>query len=554
MPPSVAAAPLNPAAAQRPTTSGRSGRLPFVVLLLALGTFLMSTTEFVIAGLLPEMASDLDVSLAKTGLLITAFAIGMIIGAPTMAVATLRLPRRMVLVVALLAFSAGHVLAAVSSSFTVVLAARVLTALVTGAFWSVATVVATAAAGAAASSKALGVMMSGVGLATVVGVPLGSWAGQHIGWRGAFWALVVLSAGAAVIIGRFVPPEQRQDIAPLRTQLAALRTGRLWLLLVGTVFVTGGYMATFSYISPLLTQRAGFSESAVPLILIGFGVGSLIGTNVGGRFADKKPLTTFITTSVAAGLVLLLLMAFSTSSAATVVLVILLGVTGMAVPPVATGLAVRFAASSPAMAAGLAVAAFNAGIALGTWIAGYTLGSHLGAIGPAVVGAIMIAVGVLPLIALAITRATTTPYVRDLPTSPLGTDLGTSRAGVDPLALPAPRTPLSLPVTHRMEHQEVRGVILQSPGPVRVEDRDVPQILEPTDAIIRLSATCICGSDLRLAGWVSPCIARWGSGLGSSCLEQPTRGPADCRGGLTLLTAAVGASLHDVRRGDRQAS
>jgi predicted MFS family arabinose efflux permease len=384
-------------------------KLPSVVLLLTVGTFLMTTTEFVIAGLLPELASDFGTTLAQAGLLITAFALGMIVGAPVMAMATLRLPRRTVLVVALCFFAAGHVIAAVSDSYDVVLGARVLTALVTGAFWAVASVVATTAAGPAAASRALGVMMSGVGLATVIGVPLGSWAGQSVGWRGAFWALALLSLLAAVFIARLVPADRQSPIhSSFRTELAALRTGRLWLLLAATVLVTGGYMATFSYISPLLTERSGIPEALVPLVLVGFGAGSLLGTNAGGRFADRKPIRTFTAAALGVVLVLLTLILLSTNGPTAAVLVVLLGATGMAVPPVATGLAVRFAATAPTLAAALAVSAFNAGIALGSWIAGHTLESALGATGPAVVGVIMTAAGLIPLSILAAWEATRT--------------------------------------------------------------------------------------------------------------------------------------------------
>jgi predicted MFS family arabinose efflux permease len=395
----------NPRAAT-PSNSSTTARLPFVVKLLALGTFLMVTTEFLIAGLLPEISSDFGVSLARAGLLITAFAVGMIVGAPVMAVATLRLPRRLILVLALAVFAGGHVVAALSTSFSVMLGARVLTALVTGAFWAVASVVATTAAGPALASRALGVMMSGVGLATVVGVPLGSWAGQQLGWRGAFWALAVLSALAAVIIGRLAPADHGRALSSARSEIAALRSGRLWLLIVATVFVTGGYMATFSYISPLLTDRAGLSDAAVPLVLVGFGIGSLIGTNTAGRFADRRPLTTFVSAALGAGAVLGLVILLSTHPVAAVILVVLLGVTGMSVPPVATGMAVQFAGSAPTLAAALAVSAFNGGIALGSWIAGSALDSTLGAIGPSIVGIVMLAIGLLPLAALAVTRAT----------------------------------------------------------------------------------------------------------------------------------------------------
>src|SRR4051812_40406349 len=202
-------------------------KLPFVVRLLALGTFLMCTTEFMIAGLLPQMAGDFGVRPSHVGLLITAFALGMIVGAPVMAVATLRLPKRATLVLALATFAAGHVIAALSGSFALLLPARVLTAVVTGAFLSVAPLLATRAAGPATSSRALGVMGSGVALATVLGVPLGSLAGDHLGWRGAFWAIAVLAVAAAAVIGRFVPRDE--DAAPVSvgSEVRALRSGRL---------------------------------------------------------------------------------------------------------------------------------------------------------------------------------------------------------------------------------------------------------------------------------------------------------------------------------------
>src|SRR3954468_3479867 len=217
-------------------------RLPFIVPLLALGTFLMCTTEYIVAGLLEQMAGDFGVRPSQVGLLITAFAIGMIVGAPVMAVATLRLPKRATLVLALATFAAGHVVAALSGSFALLLTARVLTAVVTGAFWAVASVVATRAAGPGAGSCALGVMGSGVALATVLGVPLGSLAGDHLGWRGAFWAIAALAVVAAAVIGRFTPDDGSGAAVSVRSELRALRSVRLWLVLGATVLVMGGCM------------------------------------------------------------------------------------------------------------------------------------------------------------------------------------------------------------------------------------------------------------------------------------------------------------------------
>jgi predicted MFS family arabinose efflux permease len=383
-------------------TMSSSTKLPPVVLLLTLGTFLMSTTEFMIAGLLPEMASDFDVSLSTTALLITAFAVGMIVGAPVMAVATLRLPRRAALVIALAVFAVGHVIAALSSTLEVVLVARVLTALVTGMFWSVAAVVATTAAGPAASSKALGLLMSGTGLATVIGVPLGSLAGQVVGWRGSFWGLAILSAVSAAVLARFVSKDDRAQAPSIRSEIATLRNGRLWLALSAAVVVTGGWIAVFSFVAPLLTDHAGISAAFVPLALVGFGIGALVGTNVGGHFADHNPVRTFLVSAILCTVVLVLLVALSGNPVIAVVLVVLLGVVGMSVPPVASGLAVRYASEAPTLAAALSVSAFNLGIALGSWAGGIALDSSLGAVGPAVVGAGGAALGIVPLVMLAL--------------------------------------------------------------------------------------------------------------------------------------------------------
>ncbi|MFF9324550.1 MFS transporter [Streptomyces sp. NPDC014776] len=386
----------------------KSGALPFVVYLLGVGAFLMGTTEFIIAGVLPELAADLGVGVARAGLLITAFALGMIVGAPVMGLATLRLPRRSTLVLALTVFAAGHVIAALSSSFTIVFAARVLSALATGTFWAVAAIVAAAAAGPAASSRALGVMISGSALATVIGVPVGTWAGQAVGWRGTFWALALLAGLVALLIRRFVPADTERATASVRSEFTALRQGRLWLSMSATALITGGAMAAFSYITPLLTDRTGLSAGSVPLVLIGYGLGALAGTNLGGRLGDRKPLTTVTGAAVGAALVLVLLIPLSAHAVPTIVLVVLLGAAGMAVPPVVTSLAVRFAGDAPTLAAALAVSSFNVGIALGSWIAGHALESSLGLTGPALIGTVMVTLALIPLAALGAIGATRT--------------------------------------------------------------------------------------------------------------------------------------------------
>ncbi|MFJ9041840.1 MFS transporter [Streptomyces sp. NPDC102406] len=384
------------------TAGATAGRLPVVVWVLAAGTFLMGTTEFVIAGLLPEIAADLNVSVSHAGLLITAFAVGMIVGGPTMAMATLRLPQRHTLVGALTVFAAGHAVAALSTSFTVVLAARVVTALATGAFWAVGFVIATAAAGPADTTRAVGVMMGGLTLANVVGVPIGSFVGQYTGWRGPFWALAALALLAAVFVGRFIPRTERRDEVSVRAEVRALGQGRLWLALGSAVLIMGGVLATYTYVTPLLTDRAGIPAGAVPLVLIAFGVGALGGTAIGGRLGDRRPMTTTITAATATALLLLALVPASHSPVPAAVLVFGMALTGFTVNPVVTSLAVRFAGDAPTLTSALTTSAYNTGIAAGSLLAGRAMDSSLGLTGPALVGAAFAALTLLPLIALAL--------------------------------------------------------------------------------------------------------------------------------------------------------
>ncbi|MGW0202430.1 MFS transporter [Nonomuraea sp. NPDC003201] len=381
-------------------------RLPFVIYVLALGTFLMGTTEFVVAGLLPEIAGNLRVSVAQAGLLITVFAVGMIVGAPLMAMLTLRLPKRLTLMLALGVFAAGHVIVALGSSFTLLLTARFLTALATGAFWAVANVAAAQAAGPAAGSRALGLVGAGAMLANVVGVPLGAFAGQLMGWRGPFWALAALAAAAIALIARAVPHDgPAQHTGSIHSELAALRSGRLWLVLAACATTTGGVLAAYSYVAPLLTDRAGLAAGLLPLALVGFGIGALVGSIVGGRLGDARPHTVTIVAAAGATLLLLAICLLTGYAAATVLLVALLGFFGLGANPVLISLAVRFAGRAPVLASALTISAFNFGTAVGSWIAGLALGSSLGTTGPAVVGTAIAALTLIPTIAIALTQS-----------------------------------------------------------------------------------------------------------------------------------------------------
>ncbi|WP_054246877.1 MFS transporter [Rhodococcus opacus] len=384
-------------------------RLPGLVYVIGAGIFLMGTTEFMIAGLLPEAAADLGVDVARAGLLVTAFAVGMIVGPPVMALATLRLPARATLVSALAVFAAGHVVAAVSDSFTVVTASRVVTALATGTFWAVGAVVATTVAGPGASARALAVMSGGLSLAVVAGVPLGTFAGQVTGWRGPFWMLAGLSLLAIGAVLRFVPAAvggHRAEVS-VRAELSAIRPWRVWVALGAIVLAQAGFLGAYSFISPLLTDRAGIPAPMVPLVLVGFGIGALAGTALGGRVGDRYPLVTIAVAVSLTATALLVLAAAADHSAIVVMLVVLLGACGLGANPVLIAQTLRFAGDGSALASSLATAGFNIGTAAGSAMAGAALSTSLGLVGPAVLGAVLTGSALAPIALLATTTRRT---------------------------------------------------------------------------------------------------------------------------------------------------
>ncbi len=391
---------------ERQSPSTRPARLPLVVYVLALGTFLMLTTEFVVAGILPEIASDLKISVTQAGMLITVFAIGMIVGAPLMTMLTLNLSKRVTLVLALGVFVAGHVIVALSSAVAALLIARFVTAIATGAFWAVAAVVASRAAGPDSGARAIGVIGAGGALATVLGVPLGAVVAHLIGWRGTFWSLAIAAAIAMVFVARLVPSgaASAHPVSSMRAELSGLRSGRLWLTLLACATTTAGVLAVYSFISPILTEHAGVAAEFVPLVLTGFGVGSFIGTLLGGRFGDAHPSLITILTPAITALILLGVGLISAMPAVTVVLVVLLGLFGLSANGVLIHLSVQAAGRAATLASALCVSAFNAGTAVGSAIAGAMLTSPLGLAGPAMAGALIVALTLIPTIVLAIRR------------------------------------------------------------------------------------------------------------------------------------------------------
>ena len=403
--------PRGPAPDNQRAPARLSDRIPPVVYVLGGVIFLMGTTEFMVAGLLPEISSGLHVSVTRTGLLITAFAVGMIVGAPAMAMATLRMPRRFALLLALAVFAAGHTVAALSSSFWLLLGARFVTAIAVGAFCAVGAAVATGAAGPLARARAMGVMVGGLTLANVIGVPLGTAFGEALGWRGPFWILAGLAVAAMPVIARQVPAGGGRAHLSVRAEIAVLRQVRVWVVVLATALFQAGMIASYTYVSPLLTTRAGLPSKFIPLVLLGFGAGALLGTMTGGRFGDRRPFSVAIPAAVLTACVLAATALWASSIPAAVTLVVLLGATAFVLTPILVAQALYAASGAPTLVSALATSAFNIGNAGGSWLAGLALATSLGLRGPALTGLVLTLASIVPLTLLAAVK----PVTREVP-------------------------------------------------------------------------------------------------------------------------------------------
>ncbi|WP_442576367.1 MFS transporter [Microbacterium sp. F51-2R] len=373
-------------------------RLPLVVWMLGLVTFVMGTTEMIVAGLLPSVAASLDVTLPQAGLLITVYALGMVVGTPIMAVLTLRLPRKATLILALVLFAVAHIVAAATDSFAIVLIARFAAALATGTFWAIGAVVAAAAAGAAAGARAMGVMVGGVTLATVLGVPIGTAFGQFLGWQGPFWILAVLALACAALMWRALPGGMAASGAndDLSTELRRLRSGRLWTIYALTALVQAAFLGVYSFISPQLTGRAGLEDAAVPLVMIAYGIGALTGTTLGGRLGDRRPYTVITSSVIGLALVMLVLFVWGDILPVAVMSFTLMGLFGFAANPIFVSEALRTAGPDGVLPVALSNSFFNVGIAVGSALCGYALATPLAEQGVPLAGFVLTIAAALP--------------------------------------------------------------------------------------------------------------------------------------------------------------
>ncbi|MFD4374066.1 Cmx/CmrA family chloramphenicol efflux MFS transporter [Streptomyces sp. NPDC058486] len=364
--------------------------MPLAVYILGLSVFALGTSEFMLSGLLPPIAEDMDVSIPQAGLLISAFAIGMVVGAPLLAVAALRLPRKTTLISLITVFGLGQIAGALAPTYGILFASRVISALACAGFWAVGAAVAIAMVPQSSRARAMAVMIGGLSIANVLGVPAGAFLGEHLGWRSAFWAVGAASAIALVGVVTRIPHIPLPETKPrLKRELKIYGDRQVLLSIVITALAAGGVFCAFSYLAPLLTDVSGLDKGWVSGVLALFGIGALIGTTIGGRVADAHLFGVLLTGITASTVFLVALALLSSSPVATITLTFLLGVSAFYTAPALNARMFNVAGAAPTLAGATTTAAFNLGNTGGPWLGGTVIDADLGYASPAWAGATM---------------------------------------------------------------------------------------------------------------------------------------------------------------------
>lgn len=391
--------------------------MPLALYLLALAVFAMGTSEFMLAGLVPRLATTLGVSVGAAGLLTSAFAAGIVVGAPAMAALSRRWPARATLLGSVLVFALAHVAGALTDSFPVLLGSRVVAALANAGFLAAAISTAAGLVPADRKGRALAVLLSGTTLAIVAGVPGGALLAGALGWRAPFWAIALLCLPAALGVVMGVPggprPGRGPDGGSLRSELAQLRSARLLLVMLLAALVNAGTFATFTFLTPVATGTAGLAEAWVPVVLVLFGAGAYVGITVAGRFSDRHPDRVLI----ACGPLLLLgwvsLAMFAAQPVALLVLVLSQGALAFAVGSTLLTRVLYAAPGAPVMGGSFATVALNVGAVAGPALGAAGLATPAGDVGPVWVTALL--TGTALVLGVPLVRRSTSRVLRTSP-------------------------------------------------------------------------------------------------------------------------------------------
>ncbi len=402
------------------TLSTRRAR--FALLALALGGFSIGSTEFVAMGLLPDIARDLlpelsvsdpEASIGRAGWIITAYAVGVVVGAPTIAAAAARFPRKAVLVGLGIAFTVGTVASALAPTFALVVAARFVAGLPHGAYFGVAALVAAQILGPKKRGQAVAYVLVGLTIASVVGVPLITYLGQHAGWRAAYLVVAGLFALTTAALIAFIPAQAGNPAATIRRELQAFTRPAVWAALLTASLGFGGFFAVYSYVSPLATEVTGTSAAFVPIVLMVLGLGTTVGILGGGRLADHLGAVRAIFILFAALAVSLVVLGLAAHSVTGLLVgVFMVGASAQGLAPAIQTRLMDVAGDSQTLAAAINHSALNIGNSLGALLGGMTIAAGFGYLSPTWLGLILVVPGVLfALVGWSITRRATARLV-----------------------------------------------------------------------------------------------------------------------------------------------
>jgi DHA1 family inner membrane transport protein len=352
--------------------------MPAALLALAIASFCIGTTEFVIMGLLPDVARDLGVTIPQAGLLVTGYALGVVIGAPIVAVAVIRVPRKTALLGMVCVFIAGNLLCGLAPTYAVLMFARIVTAFCHGAFFGIGSVVAADLVAPNRRASGIALMFGGLTLANVLGVPFGTALGNALGWRSTFLAIVAIGIVAAVAIAALLPSNIPMKAANLKSEVRVLGNRHVLLAMLISVLASASLFVVFTYITPLLETVTGLKPSAVTFALLVFGVGLTVGNLAGGRLADWRLMPSLLGIFVALFFANVAFVFTSHSVVGAFITLFVWGCLGFAVVPLLQLRIVNEAASAPNLAATLNQGAFNLGNASGAWIGGSALVAGVG--------------------------------------------------------------------------------------------------------------------------------------------------------------------------------
>ncbi|GLY72341.1 MFS transporter [Actinoallomurus iriomotensis] len=375
------------------------GRLPLGVYLLAFSLFAMGSAEFLLAGVLPEIADDLKISLSSAGALISTFAVGVVIGGPPFAIMTLRWPRRATLATTQAVFAAAVTIGLLTDSYTVLLATRFVCGLAYAGYWAVAAVTAIGLVTPDHTARASGVVVSGLSLAMIAGGPAGALLSHFTGWRGGFWGVVALTAAGTISSLLAMPATSAGQEPSVRRELHAMRRPQLWVVYAATVLSTAAYMISFNYLAAFLTDITGIPGVWVPAVLALFGIGAFAGLSVGGRIADRRPSQALLAGALGISASSVLLAILARYALAVIPLVLLLGIAGFVLNPAIYGRVFAIASTAPTLAGATTVSAFQLGISLVPALAGVALNAGAGITSVTWIGA-GLAAGIVPIVLL----------------------------------------------------------------------------------------------------------------------------------------------------------